>query len=227
MVLRPLKRLGFACRVVLLVSLVATGTSCVTVDEASAIRALERSPDGAVQLPDAERMIDELDRLMTAFGTISIKTPDVWGQDRLSKFRSDYEMQMAGWLKQGFRTDINALVRHSESEATRVMVGANVVAPVPAVANLTAGLTASAPAPTPATSPPAGLESMLRSQAALNPGPPLSPGTADKTPIGLEPTVVLDEHSTYLNHLNQLRRINAGDDLTDRPGYGLYLSGYR
>ena len=34
---------------------------------------------------------------------------------------------------------------------------------------------------------------------------------------------MLDEHSNYLNHLNQLRRINAGDDLTDRPGYGLYL----
>ncbi len=41
--------------------------------------------------------------------------------------------------------------------------------------------------------------------------------------MALEPTLVLDEHSNYLNHLNQLRRINAGDDLTDRPGYGLYL----
>ena len=35
--------------------------------------------------------------------------------------------------------------------------------------------------------------------------------------------MVLDEHSNYLNHLNQLRRINAGDDLADSPGYGLYL----
>ncbi len=34
---------------------------------------------------------------------------------------------------------------------------------------------------------------------------------------------MLDEHSNYLNHLNQLRRINAGDELTDRPGYSLYL----
>ena len=46
---------------------------------------------------------------------------------------------------------------------------------------------------------------------------------ADKAPASLESTVVLDEHSNYLNHLNQLRRVNLGDDLADRPGYGLYL----
>ena len=69
-------------------------------------------------------MIDELDRVMTAYGTISVKTPDVWGQDRLAKFRSEYESQMAAWLKTGFKTDINASVRRSESDATRVLVGA-------------------------------------------------------------------------------------------------------
>ena len=76
-------------------------------------------------------MIDDLDRIMTDHGTISIKTPDVWGQDRLAKFRSEYEAQMAGWLKQGFKGDINASVRHTEVEATQVQVGANIVEPLP------------------------------------------------------------------------------------------------
>lgn len=41
--------------------------------------------------------------------------------------------------------------------------------------------------------------------------------------IGLDPTVVLDEHKRYLDHLNQIRRVNMGDDIADSAGYGLYL----
>ena len=33
----------------------------------------------------------------------------------------------------------------------------------------------------------------------------------------------MQEQSRYLNYLHQLRRDSAGDDLTDLPGYGLYV----
>ena len=100
-------------------------------DEGTALAALGRNSNEQIRLPEAEHMIDELDRVMTAYGTISIKTPDVWGQDRLAKFRSEYESQMAGWLKLPFKGDINAALRHHEVEATQVQVGANVIQPLP------------------------------------------------------------------------------------------------
>ena len=48
-------------------------------------------------------------------------------------------------------------------------------------------------------------------------GKPVSIGVA------LEPTIVLDEHKRYLDHLNEIRRVNMGDDTADSAGYGLYL----
>ena len=41
--------------------------------------------------------------------------------------------------------------------------------------------------------------------------------------IGLEPSILLDERSDFLYHLQELRRVNTGDDRSDMPGYGLYL----
>ena len=41
--------------------------------------------------------------------------------------------------------------------------------------------------------------------------------------IGLEPTIVLEQHARYLNYLDQFRRTNEGDDIADSPGYSLNL----
>src|SRR5262249_46738044 len=37
------------------------------------------------------------------------------------------------------------------------------------------------------------------------------------------PTEFLDQMANYIHHLNDLRRINEGDDTADSPGYGLHL----
>jgi hypothetical protein len=41
--------------------------------------------------------------------------------------------------------------------------------------------------------------------------------------INVEPEVYLNQKARYLGHLNELRRINEGDDTADSPGYALNL----
>src|SRR5271157_6308688 len=125
--------LGLFCRsypfrflVLTLVSM--TGLACATVDGGRRWVATSRNVEDQV-LPDAEQMIDDLDRIMTANGTIGVKSPDVWGQDRLAKFRSEYETQMSEWLKTGYKGDINASIRRSETEAHRLSVGTTLESP--------------------------------------------------------------------------------------------------
>ena len=204
MVARRLARLSYTSRAILLGAIVAPIPACVGVNEGSRGLVWNSELDKTIPLPDAEQMIDDLDRIMTAYGTISVKTPDVWGQDRLSKFRSEYEAEMAEWLKVGFKGEINASVRRSETEATHIQAGADLVRAPPKTATVQ-------PQSDDATLATHGQGADAAWTATL----PASQSTPDKTPVSLEPTVVLDEHSNYLNHLNQLRRINAGDDLAD------------
>ncbi len=211
MITRGQARSVSAFRLFLLAALMPSGLACVGVGKGDgSIHGGEgRMVEAQVRLPDAEQMIDDLDRMLTANGTIGVKSPDVWGQDRLAKFRSEYETQLSEWLKTGYKGDINASIRRSETEAHALYVGTTL--------NNSSGHETTAGNQTSAAS------SSSKSTASPSASMPAPGNPPDRTTVVLEPTVVLDEHSSYLNHLNQLRRINAGDDLTDRPGYGLYL----
>jgi len=215
-------RRGVASKYLAMVSALSLGVGCSALTAWPDAAALTgRGSDAAVSLVRAEQMIDALDRTMTARGTIGVKSPDVWGQDRLAKFRSEYETQMAQWLDGGFKGVINASISRNEAQAFGAQLAAGLADPEAKTADLnkdSRSLFTSFAAPSgggaaPATAP------------ASAPAPAALPPAADPAAAAgmLEPTIVLDEHSQYLNHLSQLRRVNAGDDLTDRPGYGLYL----
>ena len=96
MVARQRPGLSFADRAGLLAAIVMPGVACVGIGEGIRPASGNRKLDEPIRLLEAEPMIDELDRVMTAYRTIGVKTPDVWGQNRLAKFRSEY---VAGAVK--------------------------------------------------------------------------------------------------------------------------------
>jgi hypothetical protein len=51
----------------------------------------------------------------------------------------------------------------------------------------------------------------------------LSKYSFDPNKLALEPTIVNEQLNRYLQHLNELRRVNEGDDTSDSPGYALNL----
>jgi hypothetical protein len=247
--------------------------------------------DVAVEEPLAMKelahLIREIDAALFRKGMVGVKAPDVWGQNRLTKYRAEYEKEMA---KNGDkyatmiqaaqrRTDVAALTNAMAFSAafappsrprllnpeTRVPVrarsartpvvpvgGATVASPATAPVTInnfnaagTGGAAVPAPVPVPA---PGGVGDGSSGGDAV--APPTLPDLSDIAKridqmqatvlnlpnnivnfaskpgdpgVSLEPTVQLDEQSDYLNHLYQLRRNNVGDDLTDLPGYGLYL----
>ncbi|WP_165067642.1 hypothetical protein [Paludisphaera rhizosphaerae] len=208
-----------------LAAALAAVDGCATPQSYWPASATRTSPGNGPSLQRVEQMIDDLDRSMNQQGTIGVKSPDVWGQDRLAKFRSEYELQMAQWLKVGFKGVINASINRSEAKAQRLQLATGMGDATASGSTTTTSEDDQTKSLLAMISGQNATTSATAAQAAI----PAQAGkvgsiTADPSAGGmLEPTVVLDEHSHYLNHLNQLRRINAGDDLTDRPGYGLYL----
>ncbi len=178
--------------------------------------------------------IDDLEEDLEKYGSVVAKQPDVWGEARLTKYRVEYEQQMARRAG-GFRDTLNASLSRSDqlylsaalalndapaAEATELPSGASLgvvnLITAPPGAETEAG-TAAAVARTPGV-----LQSVGGGEFAG-----LAAGTqknVDETPgLRIEPVLGLEQQSRYLNRLHQLRRTNEGDDTSDSPGYALNL----
>ena len=161
--------------------------------------------------PSMELLTKEMDWLeqqIDTFGTIVPKHPDVWGEARLTKYRQAVEAELAKELPK-FTSTLQGNVQRSDSAflsiaATLNSVASGQTAPAPANAN----------------------NLLVNSGSPLSPTPTLTPPKTPDTPssvVSLEPNVFVDQMNRYLNHLNELRRINNGDDTSDSPGYALRL----
>src|SRR4051812_13368960 len=162
--------------------------------------------------------IDAVEREIRASGTIVIKQPDVWGQDRRTAFRRDFDLRIRSDLDR-FQPVLSAQVARSDLAAVSSEGGGGgTLSPTtPSATGAAAG------APPPVVPPPA-----LPPMAAFAPVTPptlapvkvLAPGEPG---LNLEPSIALDEKKQFLDHAYEPLRVNNGDDTADAAGYGLYL----
>jgi hypothetical protein len=226
-------------------------------------------PKGPVGISarDLARAIELLERQIEVNGSIVVKQPDVWGQARLTKYRDEYERQMAAELDK-FVFVLNGSVAGADqaylADAFALSAAASPAPQSTARGSATTSLTTMVPSPAPGgggatgsghaaggganaggggsggggsggggsgggpsplpfpdqSSTFAAFNNITRNPANLP--TPLSFAGAS-TGISLEPPLLLDQKSHYLNHLQELRRINEGDDTADSPGYSLNL----
>ena len=208
-------------------------------------------------VPSAEALaveIQKLEKHIDWFGTIVAKQPDVWGQARLMKHRSEFEKKLADELG-NFSEKLQGSISRSDqaflasafslsaaasgSPAVQLPQSAstsNLIATRQRAALKAAGVTNPTPdqftsvtSPTtiqpPSTNDAAGLidnfdtEKVIQ-RSDIKSGQLLGFGDSK---IALEPTEHLDQLSSYINHLHEIRRINEGDDTSASPGYALHL----
>jgi hypothetical protein len=202
---------------------------------------------GVCETPTVEALAHDLDKLeanVEKYGSVVAKQPDVWGQARLTKYREEFEQQMAAQLNQ-FGPTLQGSVSESDqayfadafalsaaaSPRTRPLSNApasssssSSSSSAPSTSSSKDSSSSASTTPPVPASPPADVfgafSSLTRTQ--VNNGPALQFADAPAG-IKLEPTVLLDERARFLNHLQELRRINEGDDTADSPGYALNL----
>lgn len=229
---------GLTCVALALASCVPIGLRSLTSCDGPCAK--RKCCDNATMMALA-RDIDGLDKHIDWYGSVVAKQPDVWGQARLTQHREQFEQEMYKQFAkfepslQGSlaRTDQAYLASAFALSAAVSGRQAGAFAPRPRVVvnNSTAqGVKTEAPAkvlePTPIKDLPAQADPFQVfaddniTRTALRPG--MAPTFKEKV-LSLEPTVLLDQKARYLNHLNQIRRINEGDDTVDSPGYALNL----
>ncbi len=162
-------------------------------------------------------LIDIVEEGLHDDGILTIQQPSVWGQARMTLYRRDFEKTMKDDLK-NFAIVLSARTARSDQAAFENLTSLSSslskpgTAPTAPAANITFDKT--------------DLKTKLLDndkmfQLLNSAFQKLDDKIAGK--LGVEPTVYLDEKKRYLEHLNQIRRINLGDDNADSAGYGMFL----
>lgn len=178
--------------------------------------------------------LDWVDQRIDHYGSVVAKQPDLWGQPRFTKYREQYEKLMAADAKE-FKFALQGATNRSDQAFV-----ANAVAISQAISSQQAGVR---PPPrvyienkndadyadakvieTPAATIESGVFDAFSNIKRTDLAKATLPGFAKSGDgISIEPVEFLNQKARYLNHLDQLRRTNEGDDTADYPGYVINL----
>ncbi|MGC4003581.1 MAG: hypothetical protein QM811_10790 [Pirellulales bacterium] len=150
-------------------------------------------------------------------GTITVKQPDVWGDGNLMYFLQEYDQLMAAGTRT-FGPTIQAYIARSDNLEVQASTGLGAALGGPngggtAVANTT---TVTTPTPKDQLIALESLDFELLKSALAN-----APLNEKYKGIGVEPTELARQHSTYIDVCQALRRRHMGDDNSRAAGYGL------
>ena len=160
-------------------------------------------------------------------GLVVVKEPDVFSQARMTRFRNDFENQMSTDLG-NFHLVLAARINRLDAATTTSTTALSAALSAPGSTQVSQPTTptfmdTSKLFPTPTATVVSPTTGPLSNIALANQGYGTSASSAAALGLGVDPTVYLDEKKRFLEHLNQIRRINLGPDQNDSSGYGLYL----
>ncbi|MFY7891970.1 MAG: hypothetical protein ACOVOJ_04745, partial [Pirellula sp.] len=172
-------------------------------------------------LEELAKNVDWLEHHINQWGSVSSKAPDVWGEARLTQYRREVE-EILEPLRKGFDpARIAGAQQVSDSALLAVALAIQNKTPEGGVAPPTITVNSIANTSTPKE----GKASVNLSNSLPEPNSPFSLETKQflGKALGIEQTQEIDQLVRYMQHLNQHRRINEGDDTSDAPGYSLNL----
>ena len=187
----------------------------------AAAQTLHRDRPATCKDDSVEQLASEIDWLehhIDTYGSIVAKQPDVWGQSRLTRHRYEYESQMKAQLG-NFQDLNNASISRSDQSfvglAMAMSQGGSGTTPpsFTTVQNMISN----------PVDPSSGVIDRTAPFTTGTQQPFASFGMGNNNAVSLEPSIHLDHLSEYIGHLDELRRINEGDDTVDSPGYALNL----
>jgi hypothetical protein len=207
------------------------------------------TPNSLLQIA---RELDHVEDKIRDDGVVTTKQPDVWSQNSMTKYRKDFERQMFSSMdKFGFILSARVSRTDQASFSSQTALGASLTPLAPSssgggMRGRGGGASTAVTSPTTVIALPSASSVFSERDAqqqiannllntpdpTINRNAPFSLFTGGKPfqdigesagKLGLEPNEFVNQKQSYLEHLNQLRRINLGADNADSAGYGLYL----